>query len=244
MASTHSTGDHFVFFYSNMPSASNRENGYLAQTYRRKALEVEGQAFKSLEQYYQWRKAHIIARHAATCSTTTQGRKRCLDAVAEELPLQILGGNNISTWQGYGRAFQLSPAAMKEWGDTICEVLYVGNFWKFHHDDGLRKQLLDTGDRYLIEACPATCTCVCGIGVPWKDDPLSQRHRWNRNLLGKALMLVRKHLRVASRYPFPSEEELQEAKSLEELSDGRNFVCGESCHGPGGGGYILGNDGT
>lgn len=56
----------------------------------------------------------------------------------------------------------------------------------------LRKQLLATGTRDLVEASPRDR--IWGIGFGWKNAE-KQRQRWGLNLLGKALVEVRERLR-------------------------------------------------
>lgn len=56
----------------------------------------------------------------------------------------------------------------------------------------LKKWLLETGDRELVEASPMDR--IWGVGFAAKNAD-ANRHRWGQNLLGKALMVVRTRLR-------------------------------------------------
>lgn len=70
-----------------------------------------------------------------------------------------------------------------------------GNVHKFTISEdaaALCGQLLATGERELVEASPMDR--VWGIGYGEKKAGLN-RHRWGKNLLGKALMDVREQLR-------------------------------------------------
>jgi ribA/ribD-fused uncharacterized protein len=58
--------------------------------------------------------------------------------------------------------------------------------------ENIRRMLLATGDRYLVEASPFDR--IWGIGFAEKDASANRR-RWGANLLGKALVDVRKSLR-------------------------------------------------
>lgn len=63
---------------------------------------------------------------------------------------------------------------------------------KFSQDGVLKDRLLATGERELVEASRGDR--VWGVGFNAKD-ALSRREEWGLNLLGKALMRVRKRIR-------------------------------------------------
>lgn len=70
-----------------------------------------------------------------------------------------------------------------------------GNVHKFtlsEDAERLREMLLATGNRELVEASPRDR--IWGIGFGEKNAG-ANRHRWGKNLLGKALMDVRDKLR-------------------------------------------------
>lgn len=58
--------------------------------------------------------------------------------------------------------------------------------------ESMRKWLLATGERELVEASPMDRIWGVGFGA---REAGANRHRWGQNLLGKALMEVRKRLR-------------------------------------------------
>jgi ribA/ribD-fused uncharacterized protein len=98
------------------------------------------------------------------------------------------------------------PKRAKEWGREVTgfdgprwearrfDAVVDGNLAKFAAHDDLRRYLLDTGDRVLVEASPYDA--VWGIGLA-ADHPDAQRpDRWpGQNLLGLALMRTRELLR-------------------------------------------------
>jgi ribA/ribD-fused uncharacterized protein len=70
-----------------------------------------------------------------------------------------------------------------------------GNYYKFTISSDaaqLREWLMETGDRELVEASPADR--IWGIGFTEKDAK-ENGERWGQNLLGKALMEVRRKIR-------------------------------------------------
>jgi ribA/ribD-fused uncharacterized protein len=91
------------------------------------------------------------------------------------------------------------------WTDKF-DIVVQGNMHKFTLSEdaaNMRKWLLATGERELVEASPMDR--IWGVGFAAKDAGVN-RHRWGQNLLGKALMVVRTRLR---------EEEAKEKKKPE-----------------------------
>lgn len=73
-------------------------------------------------------------------------------------------------------------------------IAYHGNLYKFNQNPGLKQQLIDTGDRILVEASPYDV--IWGIGLGEGDVRIYDEKNWRGlNLLGKALMKVRDKLR-------------------------------------------------
>jgi ribA/ribD-fused uncharacterized protein len=75
------------------------------------------------------------------------------------------------------------------------EIVTQGNVHKFRISSNakdLKDWLLETGDRELVEASPFDR--IWGVGYAEKDAERN-RGRWGQNLLGKALMEVRKRVR-------------------------------------------------
>lgn len=92
----------------------------------------------------------------------------------------------------------------ESWDEVKSDVVVAGNVAKFGQDVELRRKLLATGDRLLVEA--AARDRVWGIGYSAKN-AMSNRDDWGENRLGKALMQAREQLR---------KEEQQEEKEEEE----------------------------
>lgn len=75
------------------------------------------------------------------------------------------------------------------------KIVTEGNYLKFtasEHADVLKKELMETGDRELVEASPFDR--IWGIGFR-EADAEKNRHKWGENLLGRAVMDVRERLR-------------------------------------------------
>lgn len=80
------------------------------------------------------------------------------------------------------------------WDEIKSAVVVAGNMAKFAQNPKLKQRLFETGDRLLAEV--ASQDRVWGIGYT-AEDAMSHRQRWGENRLGKALMEVRKRLRVS-----------------------------------------------
>ncbi|MET8582835.1 NADAR family protein [Streptomyces collinus] len=79
------------------------------------------------------------------------------------------------------------------WRRERSRVVVEGSVHKFASDDGLRRFLLNTGDRVLVEASPVDR--VWGIGLAADDEAATDPARWRGpNLLGFALMEARERL--------------------------------------------------
>lgn len=82
----------------------------------------------------------------------------------------------------------------ERWAAHRFDVVVAGNLPKFGQHAGLRKFLMATGDRVLVEASPRDK--IWGIGLAADDERAASPDRWpGQNLLGFALMEVRQRLR-------------------------------------------------
>ncbi|KAI9660965.1 MAG: hypothetical protein M1821_009292 [Bathelium mastoideum] len=83
----------------------------------------------------------------------------------------------------------------KVWDQNKSRIVEEGNWWKFTNcldQPQLKRLLLETGDRELVEASPTDR--IWGVGF---DAYTAEANRkdWGQNLLGKAIMAVRKRIK-------------------------------------------------
>ncbi|EPS45004.1 hypothetical protein H072_970 [Dactylellina haptotyla CBS 200.50] len=78
------------------------------------------------------------------------------------------------------------------WREHRYEIVVKANYYKFTQNEDLKKQLLETGNKELVEASPRDR--IWGVGFGAVNAPKS-RAKWGLNLLGKALMDVRETIR-------------------------------------------------
>lgn len=80
------------------------------------------------------------------------------------------------------------------WNTKKYEVVVQGNLYKFLQNEDLKAALLKTGDKILVEGSPVDF--IWGVGLKWDNPLILDEKNWRgENLLGKALMDVRKILR-------------------------------------------------
>ncbi|KAK3059578.1 hypothetical protein LTS18_010506 [Coniosporium uncinatum] len=86
--------------------------------------------------------------------------------------------------------------------DRVCwEVVFRGNMAQYRQNAGLKRILLGTGERELVEAARDDAKWGIGFGETearewWRAHKGEERREgWGRNWLGKALMRVREALR-------------------------------------------------
>jgi ribA/ribD-fused uncharacterized protein len=83
-----------------------------------------------------------------------------------------------------------------EWNKVCKEVVYEACMAKFLSDPKLKQQLLDTGDRIIVEASPKDKIWGIGLG---EDDPrcLNPGQWLGTNWLGECLMRARSMIKAA-----------------------------------------------
>ena len=81
----------------------------------------------------------------------------------------------------------------KLWGEVKFELMIGVNEFKFTQNAELGRELLQSGNKILVEASPFDC--VWGVGLGENDPLILDEKNWKgQNLLGKALMKVREAL--------------------------------------------------
>lgn len=80
------------------------------------------------------------------------------------------------------------------WDKAKYSIVLNGNYFKFTQNHDMRKFLLPTGDKVLVEASPLDT--IWGIGLSEDNEKSQNPNTWRgQNLLGFALMEVRDDLR-------------------------------------------------
>jgi ribA/ribD-fused uncharacterized protein len=103
----------------------------------------------------------------------------------------ILAADNPGKAKALGRAVSGFDTAL--WVQHRFEIVVRGNLAKFGQNAELKRYLLETGQKVLVEASPRDS--IWGIGLAADDPRAEQPAEWpGLNLLGFALMRVRADL--------------------------------------------------
>lgn len=132
-------------------------------------FEVDGLLFHWAEQYIMYRKALQFEDH---------------DAIQK-----ILAAKTPAECKQLGR--EVKGFKESEWVKVREQIAVDAIWYKFKDNKKLRSFLIETGDAVLIEA--AANDRIWGIGFS-EDQALANQSDWGLNILGKALMQVRKRL--------------------------------------------------
>lgn len=161
--------DKYIFFWK-----PNEVNGIFSQWYNSKFKdEINGKMFEfpTAEHYMMWRKALLFND--------------------EDIAEKILNTKDPKTVKSLGR--KVRNFDEKIWMDNNFDIVVRGNMLKFGQNESLKTKLLQTNDKILAEASPYDK--LWGIGMNTSNKSIYNMDKWlGKNLLGKALMKVRKNL--------------------------------------------------
>ncbi|KAF2799592.1 DUF1768-domain-containing protein [Melanomma pulvis-pyrius CBS 109.77] len=133
----------------------------------------------------------------------------------EEIAQQMLRTESPREHKSLGR--KVGGFDAQVWDAEKSRIVEEGNYLKFtisEDAERLRRMLLGTGVRELVEASPRDR--IWGIGFGERNAG-ANRQRWGQNLLGRALMVVRGRL---------SEEEGKDVKEGDAVEESREQVMG------------------
>jgi ribA/ribD-fused uncharacterized protein len=143
--------------------------------------------------YSQWHKANmtVLDIEYNSCEQYMMHQKALLFGDLETAEL-IMQESNPREQKRFGRMVKGFDKAL--WDKNSLAIVYAGNLAKFSQNEGLKKELLATGSRVLVEASPVDN--IWGIGLADDARGVEDPSNWKGlNLLGQAIMLVRNELR-------------------------------------------------
>lgn len=152
----------YLFFYS--PKV--KQTGFLSQWFYN-TIEEDGISFNCAEQYMMYKKAKLFG-----------------DNIIAE---RILNTRSPSGQRKKGR-FVLD-FDKDIWEEHKYEIVKQGNRLKFQQNVDLKKKLLETKEKVLVEASPSDR--IWGIGMSVGNPNVHYPETWGQNLLGKILMELR-----------------------------------------------------
>ncbi|MEU0675146.1 NADAR family protein [Streptomyces sp. NPDC006172] len=162
----------YLHFWGHRPQPDGRVGASCLSQWWPSPFEVDGVAYATAEHWMMAGKARLFG-----------------DAEAER---QVLAAGHPAEAKKAGRLVAGFDEAT--WERERFRVVVEGSVHKFAAHPELRRFLLNTGDRVLVEASPVDR--VWGIGLTARDDGAWDPQRWKGpNLLGFALMEARERLR-------------------------------------------------
>ena len=147
--------------------------GALSHWYPASTRDNNGNSFPTVEHYMMYHKALVFDDQA----------------VAQE----VLSAGSPAEAKKAGR--RVHSFDSKKWAAHRESIVFDGNYLKFAQHEVLRRLLLKTGDKPLVEASPEDK--LWGIGYSAEDAP-QHLEDWGQNLCGKIIERVRAKLQHAS----------------------------------------------
>ena len=173
----------YIFFYGHHPRYGDKH--YLSNwcpspfvSEEELELEDEPHVYENNEQYMMAEKARLFN-----------------DSFALE---QIMSSNDPSVQKSWGR--KVEGFDKDKWEEIARKVVFKANYAKFSQHEDWKKQLLDTGNKVIVEASPYDR--IWGIGLGCTDSRALDPEQWRgTNWLGEAIMEVRDILRQLESKP-------------------------------------------
>ena len=132
---------------------------------------VDGYEYKTAEQYMMHQKALFFDD--------------------KEVAAKIMVTNRPDEQKSLGR--QVKNFNADRWAKVCLSIVYKGNYAKFTQNEELKKELLATGNKIIVEASPYDQ--IWGIGMGENEEGIEDPKNWKgQNLLGWVIMMVRQHL--------------------------------------------------
>lgn len=101
---------------------------------------------------------------------------------------KIMTTEEPSEQKAYGR--KIKNFDTKLWTPVCRKIVFDGNYAKFTQNPKMLKELMDTGDKEIVEASPKDK--IWGIGLHETDPRAWDKSTWEgTNWLGEAIMQVR-----------------------------------------------------
>ncbi|HSB65300.1 MAG TPA: NADAR family protein [Anaerolineales bacterium] len=139
-----------------------------------------------------WPSSFIIGRISYSSAEQYLMAEKALLFGDEEMRAKILLTSSPEEVKDLGR--RINGFDEDVWSNHRVNIALQANEAKFRQTDSLKKFLLETHEKVLVEASPVDI--VWGIGLKESDPRANDPHQWRRqNLLGFTLMEIRSRLR-------------------------------------------------
>ncbi|MCD6258510.1 MAG: NADAR family protein [Helicobacteraceae bacterium] len=157
----------YLFFWKHQTESKEISRTCLSQWYRAE-FSIENQLYLSAEHFMMASKARLFG-----------------DFHKEKEILKMVNPYDV---QSLGQ--EVTGFDEKTWEKHRFDIVIKGNLEKFKQNEKLKKYLLETKEKILVEASPHDK--IWGVGLQEEDSTIYNPYRWKGlNLLGFALMKVR-----------------------------------------------------
>jgi ribA/ribD-fused uncharacterized protein len=164
----------FLFFWGHQPKKDGSVGDSCFSQWWLADFTVEGQTYRTAEHWMLAEKARLFGD--------------------SEIREKIIRSKAPAEAKKLGRAVKNFDPTL--WDAHKYDIVRTGNGHKFSQYPDLRRYLLQTGNRILVEASPVDP--IWGIGLAKDDERAANPTQWKgENLLGFALMEVRDALSVS-----------------------------------------------
>lgn len=143
--------------------------------------------------YSQWHMADmtVLGIEYTSCEQYMMHQKALLFG-DQEIAKEIMETRYPKDQKALGRKIQGFDKAI--WDKNSLAIVYAGNLAKFSQNEGLKKELLSTGNRILVEASPVDS--IYGIGLAEDKRGIEDPSNWRGlNILGSIITMVKNELR-------------------------------------------------
>ncbi|MFM2088718.1 MAG: hypothetical protein RLZZ237_3587 [Pseudomonadota bacterium] len=163
----------YLYFWGHTPAQSQMADKSCFSQWFPSPFSLSGVTYATAEHYMMAQKAALFG------DTAVQAR-----IVAAERPSEV---------KSLGR--EVANFDARVWAEARAGIVFDGNLAKFSQRLALRKFLLGTGERIIVEASPVDR--IWGVGLASDNPRIADPDSWDGlNLLGFELMNVRAALRV------------------------------------------------
>ncbi len=144
--------------------------------------------------FSQWYESQFVVEDVTyNCAEQFMMAQKALFFDDSESYEKIMATNSPHKQKAIGR--KVKNFDVEKWKTVMEDIVYVASFAKYDQNPDLKKILLDTEDRILVEASPYDK--IWGIGLSQSDPRALDPEQWEGlNLLGKQLTTVRALLKA------------------------------------------------
>ena len=161
----------YLFFWGHQPNADGSIGKSCFSQWYEASFELDRVRYQTAEHYMMAEKARLFGDR--------------------DIMAQILAANHPGEAKKLGRL--VKGFRQDIWVEHRFDIVLRGNIGKFGQNPELKKFLIDTGDRILVEASPRDR--IWGIGLGQNNPNAENPYKWRgENLLGFALMAARNAL--------------------------------------------------